>query len=82
MNNATSLNLEFIQKTTFARLSNVMINVYDFHIITYFRYTLIMQNKANFPHFSPKNDDLRKNKPNSKPISEDKNGSSCVENEL
>jgi hypothetical protein len=31
-------------------------------------YKLFMQNKANFPHFSPKNDDFRKNKPNSKPI--------------
>jgi len=27
-----------------------------------------MQNKPNFPHFSPKNDDFTKNKPNSNPI--------------
>jgi len=27
-----------------------------------------MQNKPNFPCFSPENDDLRKNKPNSNPI--------------
>ncbi|MBW2334094.1 MAG: hypothetical protein JRF06_03190, partial [Deltaproteobacteria bacterium] len=28
----------------------------------------ILTNKPNFPHFSPKNDDFTKNKPNSKPI--------------
>jgi len=38
-----------------------------------FNYTVfpihsIMQNKPNLPHFSPENDDLRKNKPNSNPI--------------
>jgi hypothetical protein len=27
-----------------------------------------MQNKPNFPHFSPKNDDFTKNKANSNPI--------------
>jgi len=28
----------------------------------------ILTNKPNFPHFSPKNDDFTKNKPNSNPI--------------
>ncbi len=31
-------------------------------------YKQIMQNKPNFPHFSTKNDDFTKNKPNSNPI--------------
>jgi len=28
----------------------------------------ILTNKPNFPHFSPENDDITKNKPNSNPI--------------
>ncbi len=37
-------------------------------IITYFQIHSILTNKPNFPHFSPKNEDLMKNKPNSNPI--------------
>ena len=37
-------------------------------IILYSQIHSILTNKANFPHFSPKNDDFTKNKPNSKPI--------------
>ena len=48
MNNATFLNLEFIQITVLDRLSDLTINVYDFHIILYFHLWQIMQNKPNF----------------------------------
>jgi hypothetical protein len=37
-------------------------------------YMQIMQNKPNFPHFSPKNACFTKNKANSNPISYDING--------
>jgi len=47
MNNTTFLNLEYILKTVLARLSNITINVYDFHIIMYFHLGQIMQNKPN-----------------------------------
>jgi hypothetical protein len=48
MNNVTLLSIDFIQKNTFTRLSNIKINVYDFHIIMYFHLAQIMRNKPNF----------------------------------
>jgi hypothetical protein len=54
----SSLALEFILGCAYlffcrgsgalARLSNVTINVYDFHIIMYFHLGQIMQNKPNY----------------------------------
>jgi len=44
-------------------------NDYQISTNSYVRiYKLFMQNKPNFPHFSPENDDLTKNKANSNPI--------------
>jgi len=60
-------NLEYIQKTVLNRLSNVSINVYDFHIILYFYLGQIMQNKANFMRFSPENADFTKKQTQFKP---------------
>jgi len=49
--------------------SSLFTNDYQISTNSYVRiYKLFMQNKPNFPHFSPKNDDFTKNKPNSNPI--------------
>ncbi len=63
-------------------------NVYQISTKEYVRnYKQIMQNKPNFPHFSPKNDDFTKNKANSNPIQTQfvergKNERFCVDKEL
>jgi hypothetical protein len=41
-------NMKYPIITVLDRLSNIMINVYDFHIILYFHLGQIMQNKPNF----------------------------------
>ena len=55
-------------KSLFTNLPSFSYLLYSVSYYTVFPIHPFMQNKANFPHFSPENDDLRKNKANSKPI--------------
>ncbi len=74
--------LEFIQRIRFLYAKR-----YPLYAIistnSYVRiYKQIMQNKPNFPHFSPKNDVFTKNKANSNPICrKGKNERFCVDKE-
>ena len=66
MNADSFKNLDFLPKILLRMLNMSFIHSTPVENIR--QISLFMQNKPNFPHFSPENEDYAKNKPNSNPI--------------